>query len=590
MTPERWAEVRRLFDEALERPEKHRAAFLHFASKGDEELRREVEALLASHRESGDFLETPVAQVSQALLATEQRAIPVPAPQPGGTPTRSHSWSDDWHGRTVGLYKLERRIGSGGMGSVWYATRADAEFNKQVAVKVLRGGMDSEDILRRFRLERQLLASLEHPNIAHLIDGGSTAEGVPYLIMEYVEGTPIDEYCETYKLPISERLKLFRALCSAVQYAHQNLIVHRDIKTSNVMVTRGGVPKLLDFGIAKVLQTDGGGNTTANLAQTRPGMRPMTIDYASPEQVRGEPITTSTDIYSLGVLLYRVLTGKLPYGGDVRQPSTLLEAIRSKDPVPPSHVVLTEHDDAIPQATQKMATPEESRDKARRRLRKKLAGDLDAVILYALRKKPQDRYVSAEQFSEDIRRFLEGLPVMARSGSFGYRAGKFVRRNVWSVAASLLLGAGLIAAASTGWKAALGARGTLAATEIQYQETRRQLMHNQLELGKARETDGDTAGAYAALSNALDIAEDLAQREMAASRTSSPETQLVLAEGNASMGRVLVETGAGADASRRLKKAQELYSQLAKAQPANTALAAALRAVEESLRKAQGPL
>jgi tetratricopeptide (TPR) repeat protein len=297
--------------------------------------------------------------------------------------------------------------------------------------------MDSSEILRRFRMERQVLASLDHPNIARLIDGGSTPEGMPYLAMEYVEGTPIDQFCEARASAITDRLKLFLEVCAAVQYAHQNLVVHRDIKTANILVTQAGVVKLLDFGIAKLLRTD---LSTLEMAQTRPELRPMTLDYASPEQVRGEAITTSTDVYSLGVLLYKLLTGRMPYGVTTRSPDVVRKAILEVEPRRPSAVILLDESLAIPQATQKieLATAE-TRAIARKRLKKKLSGDLDTIILKALRKEPQKRYLSVEQFSEDIRRYLEGRPVRARVDTPGYRLRKFVRRNVAGVAAGIAL-------------------------------------------------------------------------------------------------------------------------------------------------------
>ena len=317
---------------------------------------------------------------------------------------------------------------------MWLATRSDNEFKKQVAIKLVKRGMDTQEILRRFRLERQVLAGLTHPNIAALIDGGSTPDGLPYLVMEYVDGIRIDRYCEQHKSTITERLKLFRDVCAAVQYAHGNLVVHRDLKAGNILVTAEGTPKLLDFGIAKLIRTE---FDTLVAAETRPELRPMTLDYASPEQVRGEPITTATDVYSLGVLLYKLLTGKSPYGLAARSDSALRKAICEQEPLKPSAVVLTDEKAVIPDATQKIdVAQEETRDKARRRLKKKLAGDLDMIVLMALRKEPLRRYASVEQFSGDIRRYLEGRPVIARSDTFGYRAARFIRRNVVAVAAA----------------------------------------------------------------------------------------------------------------------------------------------------------
>ena len=488
MTPQRWAQIRQVFDGALERPAKDRAAYLRVLCARDEELRREVDSLLRSHEQSDEFLETPAAQLSQII-------------------SRDDDIGEYPQGYRVGPYQFERRIGRGGMGAVWLATRFDKEYKKQVAIKMVKRGMDSQEILRRFRTERQVLANLDHPNIARLIDGGSTPDGLPYLVMEYVEGTPIDQYCEKRKSSISERLHLFRAVCSAVHYAHQNLVVHRDIKTSNILVTADGIPKLLDFGIAKLLSRDG---STLDLAQTRPEMRPMTLDYASPEQVRGEPITTATDVYSLGVLLYRLLTGKMPYGGNIRSQAAMQHAICEKEPFRPSSLVLTDESTAVPEATQKMEAVSESRDKARKRLRKKLAGDLDNIILMALRKEPHRRYLSVEQFSEDIRRYLDGRPVIARLDTPGYQFAKFVRRNAEGVAAAAIIGAALISIAAVSVHSGSVATAARQKAERMLQQTRHELI-------AAYSHAGDAGRAYSAaqLAYSASPGDALARRDLA---------------------------------------------------------------------------
>ena len=431
MTPERWAQIRQIFDGALERPEVDRAAYLRVTCARDDELRREVESLLSSHDVAGDFLDKPAANFSVSVSGTTRTLV-----------SSSVELPEYPAGYRVGPYELQKCIGRGGMGSVWLATRFDSDFKKQVAIKLVKRGMDTQEILRRFRLERQVLAGLTHSNIAALIDGGSTPDGLPYLVMEYVEGIRIDRYCEKHKSTITERLKLFRDVCAAVQYAHGNLVVHRDLKAGNILVTAEGVPKLLDFGIAKLIRTE---FSTLAAAETRPELRPMTLDYASPEQVRGEPITTATDVYSLGVLLYKLLTGKSPYGPGTRSDSALRKAICDQEPLKPSAVVLSDEKAVIPQATQKIdVSEEETRDKARRRLKKKLAGDLDMIVLMALRKEALRRYASVEQFSEDIRRYQEGRPVIARSDTFGYRAARFVRRNSAAIAAAAIVAVTLL--------------------------------------------------------------------------------------------------------------------------------------------------
>ena len=338
-------------------------------------------------------------------------------------------------GQVIGPYKLIRKIGQGGMGAVYLASRDDDEYKKRVAIKLVKRGMDSEEVLNRFRHERQILASLDHPNIARLLDGGTTEDGLPYFVMEYIEGTPVDTYCDERRLSINERLNLFRKVCSAISYAHQNLVVHRDIKPGNILVTSNGEPKLLDFGIAKLLNPELYAQTILTTALST---RLMTPDYASPEQVRGRKITTATDIYSLGVVLYELLTGHRPYRIKSYTQEEIERIICRETIEKPSTAinrVVTGKDGA----QQTAITPEivsETREGQPEKLRKRLAGDLDNIVLMAMRKEPERRYVSAEQFSEDIRRHLEGLPVIARKDTFAYRASKFIRRNKIGVAAA----------------------------------------------------------------------------------------------------------------------------------------------------------
>ena len=311
MNPERWKQVREILDKAIALPPGERPAFLDSSSAGDPELRSEVESLLGSHERAGSvFLQTPAADLKSVL--------PGPVPQA------------DRVGRRIGVYQIVEEIGRGGMGEVYRAVRADGQFDKKVAIKLVRIGLDTAAVLERFRHERQILASLDHPNIARLYDGGTTEDGVPYLVMELIEGTPIDQYCDEHGLAVRERLLLFTQVCAAVQYAHQRLVIHRDIKPGNILVTAEGVPKLLDFGIAKILDPSAGAETTL--------LRPMTPEYASPEQIRGDPITTATDVYSLGVVLYRLLTGRSPYPGDTRTPLDLARFICEAEPARPSTV------------------------------------------------------------------------------------------------------------------------------------------------------------------------------------------------------------------------------------------------------------
>jgi eukaryotic-like serine/threonine-protein kinase len=316
-------------------------------------------------------------------------------------------------GRRIGPYRVLREIGRGGMGSVYLAARADDAFQKLVAIKIIRRGLDTDDVLRRFRSERQILATLDDPNITRLLDGGTTDDGLPYFVMEYVEGEPIDQYCDARKLNITERLKLFQGVCAAVSYAHQNLVIHRDIKPGNVLVTKEGLPRLLDFGIAKLLAPGAGHRTTTML-------RPLTPEFASPEQVRGELVTTASDVYSLGVRLYQLLTGRRPYRAATGTAAEIEAAICDEEPEKPSLAITrcgktASTLGASPSPEAVSATREGTRDKLRRRL----AGDLDNIVLLALRKEPQRRYASANQLSEDIGRHLTSLPVIARPDTAG---------------------------------------------------------------------------------------------------------------------------------------------------------------------------
>jgi serine/threonine-protein kinase len=418
MDPERWQAVREIFRGALERQAEARPRYLDGACDGDGELRAEVESLLDAHRDAGGFLDPGAGG-------------PDPGP-PASDPPGPETADEDAEGRRVGAWQLSRRIGSGGMGTVYLASRADAAFDKRVAVKLLHGGADSDEIVRRFRVERQILAGLDHSNIARLLDGGSTEDGRPYLVMEYVDGQPIDRYCDAHELSVEARVRLFRKVCDAVRFAHRNLVVHRDLKPSNILVGDDGEPKLLDFGIAKILDPAGG------LEPTLTAQRAMTPGYASPEQLLGKPITTASDVFSLGVLLYLLLTGKKPFGIRGGSPIEALWAAREATTEPPS-VAVSEEPDPPPEPPK---TDREARRRRRAevtRRRRRLEGDLDNIVLMALRKEPDRRYASVEQLSDDLGRHLDGLPVRARGDSPGYRVGKFVRRYPFAVAATAAL-------------------------------------------------------------------------------------------------------------------------------------------------------
>jgi len=331
-------------------------------------------------------------------------------------------------GDRIGPYRILRTLGAGGMGEVYLAERADAQFEQQVAIKVVHGGALAVGMHSRLKLERQILAQLDHPNIAHLLDGGALPDGSAYIVMEYVDGIAIDAFCDSNRLDITARLKLFQTVCGAVHYAHQNLIVHRDLKPSNILVTATGVPKLLDFGIAKLLDDRQAARHT--LAVTQADIRIMTPDHASPEQVRGQAITTSSDVYVLGVLLYKLLCGSGPFFISSLRLSEIERAICEKDPPPPSDLV-SANDSPEPRAIA------DARNSTASRLRRTLQGDLDNIVLMAMRKEPDRRYASAQQMASDIQRHLDGMPVIARGDTLSYRSAKFVRRHWLPVAASL---------------------------------------------------------------------------------------------------------------------------------------------------------
>jgi serine/threonine protein kinase len=422
MTPERWGQLKELFRVAAEHEPQQRAVFLDQACASDSALRADIESLLASHDQAENFIETPAADgASKAIaeLSVEQFA-----------------------GRRIGSYRLIREIGRGGMGTVYLAERADEQYKKLVAIKVVRRGMDSDDIVRHFRNERQILASLENPNIARLLDGGTTEDARPYIVMEYVEGTPATEYCDQHRLTTNARLKLFRTICEAVHYAHQNLVIHRDLKPSNILITESGTPKLLDFGIAKVLNPE---PSTGSTERTRTELRALTPDYASPEQMLGEKPTMASDVYSLGIVLYELLTGHRPYRSLNLSTHELARVVYEQEPMKPSAAVnrveVVTHGDNAPDTTITPESVSRARDTQPGKLRRHLTGDLDNIVLMALRKEPQRRYESVAQLSADIGRYLDGLPVLACKDTVGYRAGKFVKRRrsgIWAASTVLM--------------------------------------------------------------------------------------------------------------------------------------------------------
>ncbi len=418
MDAERWQEVKSILEEVLEIAPELRAAFLEKVSNGDGNLRLEVENLLKFEEPESDLLEkkTAVSFLDKDLN------------------------SKNLINQQIGQYKIIDELGVGGMGAVFLAERADGEFHQKVALKLIKRGMDSEAVLRRFITERQILASLEHPNIAHLIDGGTTSDGLPYFVMEFVEGVSIVEFAETASLNLEERLDLFREVCSAVSFAHRNLVIHRDLKPSNILVNKECKAKLLDFGIAKLLKAEEEGQTaTQNFA--------FTPEYASPEQVRGEKLNTATDIYSLGVILYELLTGNRPYKTESKNISEIIKAICETEPLAPSRAIgdfgsrISDSRSSVKSIADENTNPvkQQTNPKSQISNPRSLRGDLDNIILKALRKEPERRYSSVEQFSEDIRRHQAGLPVTASGDTWNYRVTKFIRRNRIGVAAAVLI-------------------------------------------------------------------------------------------------------------------------------------------------------
>lgn len=437
----RWPELDAIFTASLDLVGTAREVFLDQACGGDAELRQEIDRLLAAADVSGDFLENRDELIDRLKEARLDRTAAQPAV-----------------GQRIGAYRLLEEIGRGGMGVVYLAERADGQFEHRVALKLLDRWASDAAGLRRFHLERQILARLQHPNIARLLDGGVTDDDRPYFVMDHIEGAPLDHYCDEHRLDLRRRLQLFQDVCAAVEFAHRNLIVHRDLKPSNILVTAEGTPKLLDFGVAKILEPGPAGDTTPTLT----GVLPMTPEYASPEQVRGQPLTTGSDVYSLGVILYELVTGHRPYRLTTRSPQEVLEHVCERDPEPPSiragrpeQHVGPEGDERVIAAAEVAALRSDSPEQ----LVKRLQGDLDAIVMTALRKEPSLRYPSAAALAQDISRYLEGLPVAAFAAGRWYRLRKFVRRHRLEVGAAALAALSLLAGAgAAAWQAVRASR------------------------------------------------------------------------------------------------------------------------------------
>ena len=560
MTEHRVARILEVFEDAADREGAERAAFLVGACAGDAGLRNEVEALLASDECAAPFLNAPAVA---AHLTSGDLAPP------------------SCIGRRLGAYRILREISHGGMGEVYLAERADDQFRKQVAVKMIRSEIASPELLRRFRQERQMLARLEHPHIARLLDGGLTDEGMPYLVMEYVAGEPLLEYCDRHVLSITDRLHLFQDVCAAVQMAHQNLIVHRDLKPANILVTANGAAKLLDFGIAKLVSPDPDDDLPE---QTRTGFRLLTPEYSSPEQIRGEPTSAASDVYALGVILYELLTGHRPYRLASQQAHVVARAVCEQEPERPSTVVMKtvtapsrSGSDPIVLTPEGVSRPREGRPE---RLRRRLAGDLDTIALMALRKDPRRRYGSVQHFSDDLQRHLEGRPVSAQNDTLAYRTRKFVARNrtivATAVIALLAVGAGTVIAL---WQARVAGRERDRA-ELRFAEVRQLATTFMFEFHEAiKDLDGSVRARQMLVHKATEHLDRLAaevggdpvlQRELATAYQQLGEIQ----------GGVFAQAHLGDSAAALVsqRKALAMRESLAVAHPADATLRTELAA------------
>lgn len=546
MTQQQWDQIKAKLYSALELQPGQRSAYLDEVAGEDSELRRELESLIASHERAGaDFLDT------STLSASARTSV---ALSPALT------------GKRLGPYQVVSEIGVGGMGHVYRAVRDDGHYRQEVAIKVVHSWQSGESETSRFRNERQILATLEHPNIARLLDGGNTQEGAPYLVMELIEGEPIDEYCNRRKLSIQDRLKLFLQVCAAVQYAHQRLIIHRDLKPGNILVTSDGVPKLLDFGIAKILHPELNDSTLAQTL-TLTLARALTPGYASPEQVKGEPITTASDVYSLGVVLYELLTGRSPYGTARRTVHQLAQAVCEFEPEKPS-VAVRQTTSTRANSEQNAAALPAGSEAARAKLSRSLRGDLDTVILRALAKEVERRYQSVEQFDVDIQRHLSNLPITARRDAIAYRVSKFITRHKAGVAAAVIVFVSLSTGLGVAVRQARIARQQRVRAEQRFNDVRKLANSLIFEIHDSiRPLAGATASRRLLLERAVQYLDSLAQesrgdvslqRELAAAYQ-----RIGLLQGNATDSNL----GKTDEGIRSLEKSLGLLESVARANP-----------------------
>jgi serine/threonine protein kinase/Tfp pilus assembly protein PilF len=526
-TAKRVQRIRAIFDAVIDLPPDQRSAALDRLTEGDAALRRDVEAVILRSERTAPALESPAVAIAGESAASARSLV----------------------GERIGPYTVVRLVGMGGMGAVYEATRTDDQYRKRVAIKIVQRDLDSELTLARFRRERQILASLEHPNIAALYDGGVMADGRPFLVMEYIEGAPITMWCNARSLPLRDRVALFRQVCAAVHHAHKNLVIHRDLKPGNILVADDGTVKLLDFGIAKLLGGDASDGAESSMPLTRGGARAFTPEYASPEQIRGEPLTTASDLYSLGVVLFELLTGRRPHQPKSRAIVDIERAVLDTPAPRPSSVITDDTGDSF--GGQSPA-----------RIRQRLHGELDSITLTALHAEPGRRYASAEAFGDDLHNYLDDLPVRAQRDWVGYRLAKFAQRNTAATVASALVVIALVG-------------GTIA-TAVQARRARAEQANALVEQAKAQEVSGFLQGLLASVrpesgrrdalvSQVLDSAARRVEHDLIAQPDVRAEIETVIGQSYRGLGRY-------DDAERHLKTGLMLRQQSTGLQSRSTAI------------------
>jgi eukaryotic-like serine/threonine-protein kinase len=538
MQAENWKKVKELLDEVLQIETSERRNYLK-NSGVKAEIRAEVESLLAFESESEDLMRFSAVEFSKDFFDGDENSLV---------------------GQEIGVYKIVGELGQGGMGAVYLAERSDGKFKQKVALKLLKREMNTVALRRRFQQEREILASLEHPNIARLLDAGTTGDKIPFLAMEYVEGLPIDDYCSINNLDLNSRLDLFRKVCSTVNFAHRNLIVHRDLKPSNILVNDEGTPKLLDFGISKILSPEFEQLNSATV--TKLGV--MTPGYASPEQLQGKSVTTATDIYSLGVILYELLSGHRPFESKESDLKEIYKAVLETEPLPPSAMISDYGFGIVDLNSQPELPPNRTKNQHRQTNPKSqilnpksLSGDLDNIVLKSLRKEPERRYSSAENLAEDIHRHQRGLPVTARPNTFAYRAEKFFKRNrVGVIAGVLLLFAIIGGIAATLWQARVArTERDRARLEARKAEKINLFLQNVLNLSNPFliSSANPDSNLNATVAQALDEAAQKVETDLAG----QPEIQ---AEIHYTLGKTYMAQGQFEKAKVQLEKALEKFS------------------------------